>query len=52
MEVFQDNDIGNGASSAAANNVMGGAKANVTFSEGSYQDFRRQVEFKEDKSSL
>lgn len=47
-----DGELGNGASSAAANNVMGGANANVTFSEGSYQDFRRQVEFKEDKSSL
>lgn len=47
-----DGDLGSGASSSAANNVMGGAKANVTFSEGSYQDFRRQVEFKEDKSSL
>jgi hypothetical protein len=47
-----DNELGNGASSAAANNVMGGSSANVTFSEGSYQDFRRQVEFKEDKSSL
>jgi hypothetical protein len=47
-----DNELGNGASSAAANNVMGGASANVTFSEGSYQDFRRQVEFKEDKSTL
>jgi hypothetical protein len=47
-----DNEIGNSASGAAANNVMGGAKANVTFSEGSYQEFRRQVEFKEDKSTL
>ena len=47
-----DNELGSGASSTAANNVMGGSKANVTFSEGSYQDFRRQVEFKEDKSSL
>ena len=47
-----DTDMTNGASSAASNNIMGGQSANVTFSEGSYRDFRRQVNFKEDKTSL
>ena len=47
-----DTDMTNGAAGAASNNMMGGQNANVTFSEGSYQDFRRQVNFKEDKTSL
>jgi hypothetical protein len=47
-----DTDMTNGAAGAASNNILGGQSANVTFSEGSYQDFRRQVSFKEDKTSL
>jgi hypothetical protein len=47
-----DTDMTNGAAGAASNNILGGQSANVTFSEGSYKDFRRQVSFKEDKTSL
>ena len=47
-----DQGISNGASASAANNVLAGASANVTFSESSYQDFRRQVQFKEDKTGI
>ena len=47
-----DQGISNGASSMAANNVAAGSSANVTFSESSYQEFRRQVQFKEDKTQL
>lgn len=47
-----DNGISNSASAAASNNVIAGASANVTFSETSYQSFRRQVQFKEDKTSI
>jgi hypothetical protein len=47
-----DQGISNGASASASNNVLAGSSANVTFSESSYQDFRRQVQFKEDKTGI
>ena len=47
-----NSSIGDQASSTAANNVMGGASGKVVFSESSYSDFKNQVQFKEDKSTL
>jgi hypothetical protein len=47
-----DPSIGGAAGSAAANNVMGGASANVVFSESSYQSFQNQVNFREELTTV
>lgn len=46
-----DPNISKNASSMAANN-MAGVSSEVVFSENKYNDFKRQVEFKEDKTSI
>ena len=47
-----DPSIAGSATSQAAANVSGGSQNRVVFSEGSYSDFRNQVEFKEQKTSI
>jgi hypothetical protein len=47
-----DPSIGGAAGSSAANNVMGGASGNVTFSESSYQSFQNQVKFREELTTV
>jgi hypothetical protein len=40
------------ATSDATNNVVGGSSNQLVFSEGKYSDFKKQVEFKEQKTSI
>lgn len=47
-----DTDLGAGADATASARVSGGASSNVVFSENRYRDFQRQVEFKEEKSTI
>lgn len=47
-----DSSLGSNASATAANNVSGESSGNVVFSEDKYSDFQKQVEFKEDKTTL
>lgn len=47
-----DTSIGDRATSAAANNVLGGATGRVVFSESKYSDFRNQVSFKEERTTM
>lgn len=47
-----DPSIKSSATSDAANSVLGGTAGNVTFSEGKYSDFKNQVQFKEQKTSI
>jgi len=47
-----DTSIGNRATQTASANVQAGSNGNVIFSESSYNSFRSQVEFKEDKAGI
>ena len=47
-----DPSIKGAATSQAANNVMGSSNNTITFSEGKYSDFKNQVQFKEQKTSI
>lgn len=47
-----DPSIKSAATSDASNNVLGGGGNQVIFSEGKYSDFKKQVEFKENKTSI
>ena len=47
-----DPSLGNTAGAAAANNVLGGNRNNIIFSEGRYDDFKSQVSFKESKTTI
>jgi hypothetical protein len=47
-----DTNIGDAATATAANNVTGTSGGRVVFSENRYTDFQRQVDFKEDKTSI
>lgn len=47
-----DTSIGSGASADASNNVLGGSSSNIVFSESRFNDFRNQVRFKEDKTTI
>ena len=47
-----DPSIKGAATSQAANNVLGSSGNTVVFSEGKYSDFKNQVQFKEQKTSI
>jgi len=47
-----DPSLKGGATSQAANNVLGSSGRSVVFSEGKYSDFKNQVQFKEQKTSI
>lgn len=47
-----DPSIKSAATSDASNNVLGSSSNNILFSEGKYSDFKKQVEFKEIKTSI
>jgi hypothetical protein len=47
-----DPNIGNGATSSAANRMVGGNSLGVVFSESKYNDFKTQVQFKESKTTI
>lgn len=47
-----DTDLGNNASSTASANVNGSSSNRIVFSESRYSDFREQVSFKEDKTTI
>lgn len=47
-----DMGIGNSASASAANNVVGESSPNVVFSEGKYDNFKEQIAFKEEKTTI
>ena len=47
-----DPNIGASAGASAANNILGGAANQVVFSEAKYNDFQRQVKFKEEKTQI
>lgn len=47
-----DTSLGDNASATAANNVAGGASGKVVFQEGEYNSFQKQVQFKEDKTTI
>ncbi len=44
--------ISDNATASAANSVSGSSSGNVTFSEGKYEDFNNQVNFKENMSTI
>lgn len=47
-----DPSIKGAATKDAANNIVGSTSRNVVFSEGKYSDFKNQVQFKEQKTSI
>jgi hypothetical protein len=47
-----DTSIKSAATSDASNNILGSSGQQVVFSEGKYSDFKKQVEFKESKTSI
>lgn len=47
-----DPSIKGAATADAANNIAGSTKGQVVFSEGKYSDFKNQVQFKEQKTSI
>ncbi|MEK0370236.1 MAG: hypothetical protein QQN55_03655 [Nitrosopumilus sp.] len=47
-----DPNIGQNATSIAANNVIGGAQQNIIFSENSFDDFTAQIEFREEAITI
>lgn len=47
-----DPSIKGAATADAANSVLGSTANSVVFSEGKYSDFKKQVEFKEQKTSI
>lgn len=47
-----DPSIKSAATSDASNNVLGSSSNNILFSEGKYSEFKKQVEFKETKTSI
>lgn len=47
-----DPSIAGAATSNAANKVVGSSSQSIVFSEGKYNDFKNQVQFKEDKTTI
>lgn len=47
-----DTSIKSAATAEASNNVLGASGNQVVFSEGKYADFKKQVEFKENKTTI
>ena len=47
-----DPSLGNNANANASNKVVGSSSQNIVFSEDSYNKFKSQVQFKEDKTKI